>query len=129
PMRLCRLRRLRSADGCCAYPCHRESWLALHDANTSRGGTPLPLGDPARAAGWTAVTRFQTGDLLVLICCLFFWICCLFFSVMCSLQIRCRSVAGTTHARRILSEEAPGSRLNRGGNDVRNTARSLTPEA
>src|SRR5260221_10719914 len=96
-MRLCRLCRLRSADGRCAYPCHRESWLALHDANTLRGGTPLPLGDPARAAGWTAVTIFQTGDLLVLICCLFFSICCLFFSVMCSLQVRCRYDARPTH--------------------------------
>jgi hypothetical protein len=97
PMRLCRLRRLRSADGRCAYPCHRESWLALHDANTSRGGTPLSLGDPAGAAGWTAVTRVQTGDLLVLICCLFFSICRLFLSVMCSLQIRCRYDARPTH--------------------------------
>src|SRR5579864_4911356 len=92
PVRLCRFRRLRPADGRCAYPCHRESWLALHDANTSRGGTPLPLGDPARAAGWTAVTRFQTGDLLVLICCLF-------FSVICSLQVRCRYDARPTLVR------------------------------
>src|ERR1700720_2230737 len=90
PMRLCRLRRLRSADGRCAYPCHRESWLALHGANTSRGGTPLSLGDPAGAAGWTAVTRVQTGDLLVLNLLSVLLDLLSVLSVMCSLQVRCR---------------------------------------